>query len=266
MRGLAVWGRWSGSSPLSVWAGFRPPGPWGCWRGRFFFCSALGCGGSPLGWVGLPVAFLLVRRCLAWWCRALRCRRGAPWPGCLAWPARGCLCSFLWRVVSARVRRLASLCSFPLWRFSLRGLAVRGSSGPGSFPLSVSGAVSPPSGPGGCAVGASSLSVRSVAFSAFRAGSLASVLLRPGRSGARLVLVCGFSSCARASAFARAWAVRVGGGVAVRRAPVGWSVSVPVCWRSSRLPGGCGRVVAWSGGLRGFVRALGSAGFVRVGG
>jgi len=35
---LAVWGRWSGSSPLSVWAGFRPPGPRGCWRGCFSLC------------------------------------------------------------------------------------------------------------------------------------------------------------------------------------------------------------------------------------
>ncbi len=101
---------------------------------------------------------------------------------------------------------------------------------------------------------------RSVAFSAFRAGSLRSLLLRPsGRSFSGIVLVCVFASGPRAFPFAARWAVRLGVGVRVRRHPLGWQVSVPVVRSSSRLPVS-GRVVAWRGGLRGFVAALGHSG------
>jgi len=107
-------------------------------------------------------------------------------------------------------------------------------------------------------------SVRSSCWSAFLSGGLCSLLLRPGRSGARLVLVAVFSSRAGAARFARRSAWRSGRAVVLRRSPVvgRWSVSAPVVWSSSRLPVGAGRRVFWSGGLLGFVRALGSAGFV----
>ena len=97
----------------------------------------------------------------------------------------------------------------------------------------------------------------------FRAGSLVGLLFRPSRwSRSGSVLVCSFRSAPRAGSFARRWAGRLGLSVAVRRSGRGWAVSVPVFWPSSRGPAGGGRVVFWSGGLRGFVRALGAAGFV----
>ncbi len=104
---------------------------------------------------------------------------------------------------------------------------------------------------------------RSVAWSAFVSGSLRSVLLRPGRSGARAVLVCSFSCARRAGAFAARWARRLGRSVALRRVAGGWSVSVPVLLRSSRWPRCVGFRLSWSGGLRGFVAALGAGGLVR---
>lgn len=81
-------------------------------------------------------------------------------------------------------------------------------------------------------------------------------------------MVAFFGSFASAGRFAAWSARRLGRSVAVRRAVgLGWSVPVPCSLRSSRWPCGAGRVVFWSGGLRGFVRALGSAGLVRgVGG
>ena len=106
-------------------------------------------------------------------------------------------------------------------------------------------------------------SSRSVAFSAFRCGGLRSVLLRPSsRAFSGAALVCSFASPGAAGAFARRWAVRLGVLVFVRRAPGGWSVSVPVARRSSRWPVGVGLLVVWSGGLRGFCASLGSAGLV----
>lgn len=107
-------------------------------------------------------------------------------------------------------------------------------------------------------------SSRSVAFSAFVSGSLRFVLLRPGRSGARAVLVCSFSCARRAGRFAARWARRLGRSVALRRVAGGlWSVSVPVALRSFRWPRCVGQRLSWSGGLRGFVRALGAGGLVR---
>lgn len=109
----------------------------------------------------------------------------------------------------------------------------------------------------------SAFSPRLVAFSAFRVGSLRSVLLRPSaRAFSGAALVCVFASPRAAGAFARRWSVRLGVLVFVRRAPGGWSVSVPVRRRSSRWPACVGRVVCWSGGLRGFVLSLASAGLV----
>lgn len=104
---------------------------------------------------------------------------------------------------------------------------------------------------------------RSVAWSAFLSGSLGSLVLRPGRSGARAVLVASFGSAPRAGRFARRWARRLGLSVAVRSAPGGvWSVSVPVALASSRWPRCVGRRLVWSGGLRGFARSLAVAGLV----
>lgn len=94
---------------------------------------------------------------------------------------------------------------------------------------------------------------RSVARSAFRAGSLASVARRPASwSAAVLVGVFGFRSSARAGAFASRWASRLGVSVRVRRSAGLWVVAVPV----AGVPSGS-RAGLWvSGGLRGFVRVL----------
>ena len=101
-------------------------------------------------------------------------------------------------------------------------------------------------------------SARFLAFSAFRAGSLVSLLFRPSsRSFSGAVAVARFGCPARAGAFARLWARRLGVAVAVR----GCSVSVPVAVPSSR-PAWLGRLVVCSGGLRGFLRSLSSAGVV----
>lgn len=108
--------------------------------------------------------------------------------------------------------------------------------------------------------------VRSVAFSAFRAGSLVSVLLRSSsHSPSCRVLVCSFSSRQRAGAFARRWAARLGVSVFLRPVVPGllWSVSIPVEFPSSRLPER--GLVSVVGGLRGFVQRLASCGFAHQG-
>ena len=108
------------------------------------------------------------------------------------------------------------------------------------------------------------LSVRAVAWSAFRAGSLRQLCLRPGRSGARLVLVCAFGDVRRAGRFATLIAPRVGRSVALRRAPGGlWAVSVPVAWPHTRLPEWTGWPLVVSGGVRGFALLLRSLGLWR---
>ncbi len=98
-----------------------------------------------------------------------------------------------------------------------------------------------------------SQSVRSVAFSAFRAGSLASVGLRPASwSASQLVLVAGFHSPASARSFAARWAGRLGQLVRVRRAGRFWAVSVPVTGQPSGRRSGL-----WvRGGLRGLLSVL----------
>lgn len=105
---------------------------------------------------------------------------------------------------------------------------------------------------------------RSAAFVAFTAGGLRSVLVRPGRHGAAVVLVAGFSSASSASRFAARAARAAGRSVAVRRGPGGemgaWLVSAPVAWPSSVLPAGAGRVVFVAGGVRGLSTALAAAG------
>jgi hypothetical protein len=106
-------------------------------------------------------------------------------------------------------------------------------------------------------------SSRSVAFSAFVSGSLRGLLLRPGRSGARAVLVCSFGCLRRAGRFAARWARRLGRSVVVRRVAGLFEVSVPVALASCRWPRCVGFRLSWSGGLRGFVAALGAGGLVR---
>ena len=110
----------------------------------------------------------------------------------------------------------------------------------------------------------SAFSPRSAAFVAFSCGSLTSVCVRPGRSGAAYVLVAGFGSFASASAFARRAAARAGCSVALRcdigGAAGEWSVSCPVVWRSSRGPACSSRLLAVSGGVRGLSDMLFHAG------
>mgnify|MGYP006294597187 CR=1 len=110
------------------------------------------------------------------------------------------------------------------------------------------------------------VTLRSLAFSAFRAGSLASLCFRPGRSGAGTVLCAGFDDARAAGAFARRWAIRLGRSVACRHRELGahgrFHVSVPVRWNHAYPPAGSGRVILWTGGLRGFLTAIRRAGFV----
>jgi len=104
-------------------------------------------------------------------------------------------------------------------------------------------------------------SARLVAFSAFRSGSLRSVLPRPSsRSGSGFVLVCSFASPRRAGLFAARWAGRLGVSVSLRRSAGLWAVSVPVApvWLSV-LSVGC---LVVSGGVRGFRRSLGCSGLL----
>lgn len=106
-----------------------------------------------------------------------------------------------------------------------------------------------------------SQSPRSVAFSAFRAGSLRSLVVRRSlhsRSG--FVLVASFHSSASASAFARRWAARLGLPVAVRRSGrrsgASWSVSVPVVVAEPSVFACVAARVSFVGGLRSLVRQL----------
>jgi hypothetical protein len=104
------------------------------------------------------------------------------------------------------------------------------------------------------------VSIRSLCFSAFRAGSLSALLLRPSsRARSGRALVCVFASAPRAGVFARRWACRLGVSVVVRRHPAGWAVSIPVVVATSRLPGQ-GYLWPVSGGLRGLISILRSSG------
>ena len=105
---------------------------------------------------------------------------------------------------------------------------------------------------------------RSVAWSAWFSGSLASVLVRRSVSvpGA-WVCVCSFRSFGSACRLARLWSVRLGRSVVVRRSCGFWCVSVPVGFRSSRLPVGVCSVLSLSrpfAGARGLASLLGSSG------
>lgn len=112
----------------------------------------------------------------------------------------------------------------------------------------------------GCAWGLGP-SPRSVAWSAFRAGGLMSVLFRSSRrSFSSLVLVCSFGSWWSAASFAALWSRRLGVPTPVCRSGGGWSVSVPVALRSSRYPSGSGVVVSAAGGLRSLAAGLRSSG------
>lgn len=104
------------------------------------------------------------------------------------------------------------------------------------------------------------LNSRSLAFSAFRAGSLHSFVVRPSLNSATgIVAVCTFSCPVRAASFARRWAIRLGLPVAIRHRV---TVSIPVVVAGSR-PFFLGRVVSPAGGLRGFTRSLAAMGVVR---
>lgn len=90
-----------------------------------------------------------------------------------------------------------------------------------------------------------------VLWSAFRAGGLVAVLLRPSRHArSGRVLVAVFVCPRRAGAFARRWAGRLGLAVVVRRHPAGWAVSVPVAVSRSRLPARAGSLLPVAGGVR----------------
>ncbi|MCP4544271.1 MAG: hypothetical protein GY832_44730 [Chloroflexi bacterium] len=106
-------------------------------------------------------------------------------------------------------------------------------------------------------------SPRSVAFSAFRAGSLRSITVRPSsRAASRVVLVAAFASFPRARSFARRWASRLGFSVVVRRSGALWAVSVPVVIRARCrwLLAGGGIFAPVVGGLRGLLAVVGSWG------
>ena len=103
-------------------------------------------------------------------------------------------------------------------------------------------------------------SVRSLAFSAFRAGGLVAFRARPsGRSFSGAVAVVSFSSPAARARFARRWSVRLGvpvfcAGRCGCRVPV--DLPSVAAWS--------GAFVAVSGGLPGLVAGLAAAGFPRV--
>jgi len=97
------------------------------------------------------------------------------------------------------------------------------------------------------------VSFRSVAFSAFRAGSLASVARRPASwSPRQLVGVFGFRNPARAGKFAARWAAQLGLSVRGCRAASLWVVRVPV----AGVPSGSRSGLWVRGGLRGFLHSL----------
>lgn len=103
-------------------------------------------------------------------------------------------------------------------------------------------------------------SARSLAWSGFRAGGLASVVVRPSsRAASGWVAVCSFRSPAAAASFARSWAARLGLAVAVRGRVC---VSVPVAPPPSRFPG-AGRPVV-PAGVAGLARSLAAAGLGRA--
>jgi hypothetical protein len=100
-----------------------------------------------------------------------------------------------------------------------------------------------------------------VLWSAFRAGGLAGVVLRPSsRSFSGAVLVCAFRSLSAARVFAVRWGPRSGAGVCVvRRSPWRggvWVVSVPV----AVVPGFVPALVPVSGGVAAAAAAAGVLG------
>jgi len=131
-------------------------------------------------------------------------------------------------------------CFRPVGFAGLRGACACSAPAPSPAP--------PPAAAGGLPAG------RSVAFSAFRSGSLASVAFRPASwSRSVLVAVLGFRSPASAGRFAARWARRLGVAVPVRRSGRLWAVGVPV----AGVPSGLSHGVWVRGGLRGLVCSLG---------
>ena len=99
---------------------------------------------------------------------------------------------------------------------------------------------------------------RKVAFSAFRAGSLRSLVVRrSGHSCSGFVLVASFGCAGRAGSFARQWARRLGLSVIVRRSGSFWLVSVPVVVASPGVFAGVAARVGFVGGLQRLVQFLG---------
>ena len=94
--------------------------------------------------------------------------------------------------------------------------------------------------------------LRSVAFSAFRAGQLSGLVWRgSSRSFSGSVLVCVFPSRLVAASFACRWSARLGRSVFVRERGGFFGVSVPVASVPSSRSWG------WvSGGLRGLLGVL----------
>lgn len=104
--------------------------------------------------------------------------------------------------------------------------------------------------------------IRTLLFSAFRAGSLAAVSLRHSdHAPSGNVVALSFACPRRAGRFAARWSVRLGGSVALRRSPCSlWSVSVPVRLRHTRRPAGAQWNNNVRGGLRAFLVVIGSSG------
>ena len=103
---------------------------------------------------------------------------------------------------------------------------------------------------------------RRAAFSAFRTGSLARLVLRSSRHApSGVALVASFASPSRAAAFARRWSRRLGVSVRLRRGPgARWfEVSLPVFLGSSHWPPV--DVVSPRGGWRPFRRSVLAAGW-----
>jgi len=224
---------------------------------------AFGLGGlSPArapGVLAWALLFSLVGRSLARALFCLFCPGGCSLRRRLLWrfrPLRRVLCSrrASCPCFSPRPRLLPRRRSLPVGRLSVASSRSVGCPCSASARLSVSVF---PCGRGVSAVGASPslASSRSVAFSAFRAGSLASVACGPAsRSGSSRARVCclGFRRFSSASAFALRWSSRLACGVVVRRAGALWAVSVPVGGISSGWLVG----LPVRGGLRGLLRAL----------
>jgi hypothetical protein len=242
------WARVAGGLVPLLWPGLRG------WRGGWVGCRGPSRVGAALCSFPLLLSRLWPLRVFAPVGLLARCGVGPPavvrvafcgWVGVALAPGGGFAPASFARVRSRPLVRLPS------------GVA------PGGLAVALAGPASPL---WRCVVSGSVVSVRSLAFSAFRSGGLVSFVVRPSsRSFSGSVLVARFSGSGAARRFARSWARRLGVSVAVRS---GFSVSVPVALAagrrpSSRSPFGLGRLVVVRGrGVVGFWLALRSAGWL----